>query len=126
MQGAREYAELFGGSGQYGKFYIETGSHARGRTFRIWILKSARTLTSTEDVHISKVEGVEVYGVVSGNPGWTEAYGWKHRGAWIKDFNEIVRKKKTEALQKKEKETVSELKKATKEANRVTEILDGY
>ena len=37
MQGAREYARMFS-SGQRGRLYLVSGTHARGRTFHIWVL----------------------------------------------------------------------------------------
>lgn len=34
---------------------------------------------------------VEVYGIISGNPGWTEEYGWLRKGPWVKDFELLVK-----------------------------------
>lgn len=82
MLGAREYAELFE-SGRYGKLRIESGSHARGKTFNIFVIQEG-------------VGEVEVYGVIGGQPGWTEWYGWLHKGKWIDDFVEMVEHRKIE------------------------------
>lgn len=92
MRGAREYASLFE-SGQHGRLYFVSGSHARGKTFRIYVLPSE------EPIHLmpwSCKDAVEVYGIVSGHPGWTEVYGWLHKGPWVNDFHAIVKNRKSE------------------------------
>jgi hypothetical protein len=86
MQGARKYAEMFS-SGQHGRLYLVSGQHARGRTFHIWVLSSAEPVTGAP---WSVKDAVEVYGITSGQPGWTETYGWLHRGRWEQDFDELV------------------------------------
>ncbi|MFA5340278.1 MAG: hypothetical protein WC332_00735 [Clostridia bacterium] len=83
MVGAREYADLLG-SGVFEKLSYESGIHARGKTFHIWILNSEGKRT------------VEVYGIIGGQPGWTESYGWLHSGQWIDDFEKFVMSKKME------------------------------
>ncbi len=88
MRGAREYARLFN-SGQIGRLFILSESHARGSTFHLYVLPDDKPVTSPRD-------GVEVYGIVSGNPGWTESYGWLHDGPWVKDFEELVIAKRKE------------------------------
>ena len=52
-------------------------------------------------------KAVLVYGVVSGNPGWTEVYGWIHEGKWQDDFAKLVAEKQNELSEKErqEKET---------------------
>lgn len=75
MNGAREYAYLFS-SGQYGKLRLEVGSHARGSTFSIYVGEGDKE--------------VEVYGMTGGHRGWTESYGWLHKGPWQEDFRKLV------------------------------------
>jgi hypothetical protein len=77
MTGAREYAQLFE-SGKYGNFRIESGKHARGYEFHVFICTP---------------EGeAEVYGILGGQPGWTEYYGWLYHGPWEYDFKKLVKK----------------------------------
>ena len=103
MKGAREYAPLFK-TGRYGNLYIESDSHARGYTFRIFVLPA-------EHVGGERAQtAVEVYGITGGNPGWTETYGWLYRGPWEQDFarllavararNEEARAKRAESLER--------------------------
>ncbi len=92
MLGAREYATLFK-SGQYGRLYIESGEHARGKTFAIWILPSCEPLQTNPRTSSS---AVQVYGITGGNPGWTETYGWLHRGKWEQDFYTLVEARRAE------------------------------
>ena len=86
MQGARKYAEMFS-SGQHGRLYLVSGQHARGRTFHIWVLPSAEPVAGMPWL---VKDAVEVYGITSGQPGWTETYGWLHKGRWEQDFDELV------------------------------------
>ena len=102
MQGAREYAKMFS-TGQHGRLYLVSGEHARGRTFHIWVLPAD---AASMPVHLK--DAVEVYGITGGNPGWTETYGWLHRGKWEQDFAALVDKRKAEiaaivALREREK-----------------------
>ena len=86
MKGANGYASLFS-TGFYGQLYIISGSHARGKTFHIYVVPKG---TENFDSRLA----VEVYGIVSGDPGWSESYGWKHKGKWVEDFEEMVKKRK--------------------------------
>jgi hypothetical protein len=92
MQGAREYAMMFS-SGQRGRLYLVRGEHARGKTFHIWVLPSAELV---EGMPWSVKDAVEVYGITGGQPGWTETYGWLHRGKWEQDFSELVKMRQSE------------------------------
>ena len=93
MKGAHEYANLFK-TGVYGRLYIESTSHARGRTFHIYVIpKDTKKFTGGIDSSM-----VEVYGVISGNPGWTEEYGWLHQGKWVQDFEVLVKDLKDKIL----------------------------
>jgi len=75
MKGAKEYAHLFK-TGQYGKLYLVSSSHARGTTFHIQVLPAGEKAKSNGEHSLClNANAVEVYGVVGGNPGWTEEYG---------------------------------------------------
>ena len=96
MVGARGYAELFK-TGQYERLYIVSGSHARGKTFRIFVLPEDEKVISNgpNNAPLNK-DAVEVYGVIGGNPGWTEGYGWLHNGKWQTDFIQMVKRREAE------------------------------
>lgn len=95
MKGADEYYELFRKAEQIGRLYLLPSSHARGPTFRLYVLPAGEDVIENGGFNppLNK-EAVEVYGVTGGQLGWTERYGWIHRGAWQDDFNSIVEKKK--------------------------------
>ena len=86
MQGADIYANLFR-TGQYGRLYLDSGEHARGKTFHIWVLPDAAPIVGAA---CSMDGAVEVYGITGGHPGWTETYGWLHHGKWEQDFADLV------------------------------------
>jgi hypothetical protein len=92
MIGARQYATLFS-SGQHGRLYLECGEHARGKTFHIWILPTAEPI---DHMPWASKDAVEVYGITGGQPGWTEEYGWLHRGKWEQDFAALVERRRAE------------------------------
>jgi predicted aminopeptidase len=103
--------------------FIYSASHARGYTFHIYALKEGVTVKGSFP---SKEEGVEVYGVVGGNPGWTESYGWLHNGKWQDDFRRLVEDRRDE-LERVASQSESE--KAAKEAaeqERVKSLLSQY
>lgn len=126
MNGARNYAKLFK-TGQYGKLYITSGSHARGYTFRIQVLPDGEKAipNGSQNTCINN-NAVEVYGVVSGNQGWTESYDWLHKGQWCEDFQKLVdeREKEIEA----ENNRTDELKKQieTERQQKVDALLKSY
>jgi hypothetical protein len=126
MKGAREYARLFK-TGQYGRLYITSGSHARGLTFRIQILPEGEDAISNGSQNLCLNENaVLVYGVISGNPGWTESYGWIHKGKWVEDFENLVRSRQMEidyenSLHKAECE-----ESANQENERIKKLLESY
>jgi len=94
MLGADEYAPYFT-TGQYGRFYIVSSSHARGKTFRIFLLPQGETaIRNGDDNPPSNKDSVEVYGVTGGEPGWTEVYGWLHEGRWQIDFQRLFAERK--------------------------------
>lgn len=126
MRGAKEFAELFA-TGQYGRLYITSGSHARGKTFHIQILqKDEIALPNGDNNSCLNPNAVEVYGIVNGQPGWTESYGWLHKGKWVDDFNELIKEKRKQksALNLKQKSTTE--KRLLNEKKSVTKLLSQY
>ena len=126
MKGAREYADLFE-TGQYGKLYITSGYHARGKTFHIQILPEGEKAKSncSHNPCLNK-DAVEVYGILGGHPGWTEYYGWIHQGPWVKDFEDLVAQKKKEISAKHSSDKIAIEKRKTEEENRKQQLLAAY
>ena len=117
MQGAREYAKLIP-TGWYGKLYCVSGRHARGSTFHIYVMpKGATTIT---------VDSVEVFGIIGGNPGWTECYGWLHQGKWQEDFRVLLESKKKEYEQKQAEEETRKIDAHREEQRREIALLNNY
>ncbi len=109
MRGASRYSQLFE-TGQYGRFYCVSGKHARGRTFQIFILPIGEEgiWNGRNNVPLNG-NAVEVYGVIGGNPGWNESYGWLREGAWCVDFENLAverecEKERDRILKKEENE----------------------
>ena len=126
MQGAREFSRLFS-TGQHGRLYFVSGSHARGRTFHVFVLPvGADAMPNGSDNAPLNKNAVEVYGIVAGQPGWTEEYGWLHHGPWQKDFRKIVEDRKAEIIASLEEEEriTSENESATKK--RISDFLAAY
>lgn len=126
MKGANEYAKLFK-TGQYGKLYIVSGSHARGLTFRIQVLPDGEEAIQNGSQNLcTNKNAVEVYGVVSGNPGWTEEYGWLHKGKWQDDFEKLARSKQLEIEAKKKQDQATDEESYQIEKERVKNLLESY
>jgi len=122
MEGAREYAGLFK-TGQYGKLYIVSGSHARGVTFRIQILPEGETAEPNgEGNSCLNDNAIEVYGVVAGHRGWTERYGWLEKGKWVHDFEDLVANKRQVVTAMNDKR-IRVMRKTTRERQKVKESL---
>jgi len=122
MKGASSFTKLFE-TGQYGKLYISTHTHARGSTFRIYILPEGVTITG----NITECpDAVEVYGVTGGQPGWTETYGWLHEGPWQLDFYKLVNKKKEELRVEALEKIFKEHAKEKQEEDRIRKLLEAY
>ncbi len=121
MNGAREYALLFN-SGQYGQLYLHSGSHARGKTFRIWVIPEGLQITEPWHDH----RAVEVYGITGGQPGWSETYGWLHYGKWQQEFAELVEKRYAETKRTKEEWHREVEEKEEKERARIAQLLENY
>ena len=122
MRGATEYARMFS-TKQHGKLFLVSGSHARGKTFHIWILPS--------DEPINKMpwtikNAVEVYGITGGQPGWTETYGWLHDGKWKDDFAKLVVAREIEIEEAKAERERATAEKETAATERKTALLAAY
>ena len=127
MKGATEYCEMFKETQQIGKLYFVVGSHARGTTFKIYILPEGEKAVPNGSMNppINK-DKIEVYGVICGNPGWTEEYGWLHGGKWQEDFYAIVEEKKSELLKEGKKMKKERLKEEDEEKSRIDTLLSSY
>lgn len=126
MKGAREFAKLFE-TGQYGKLYITSGSHAMGRTFYIQTLPDGEKAipNGSNNTCINK-NAVEVYGVTGGNQGRTEKYGWLHKGKWKDDFMVLVKKARTNNKLKEKNENEIDRKRKIDDKNKELRLLDDY
>lgn len=126
MDGAREFARLFE-TGQYGRMYIVSGSHARGKTFHIQILpKDEEAIPNGKQNLCINKNAVEVYGVIGGHPGWTERYGWIHKGKWVDDFQNMVNNRTVQVFEEisKAEKLTAQLKE--QEMKRVKLLLNNY
>ncbi|MEJ2899658.1 hypothetical protein [Acinetobacter sp. NS-4] len=107
MNGAHEYAGLFK-SAQYGNLYLLSPHHARGQTFQIFVVPEGFQIKLGG---INAPHGcIEVYGILGGHPGWTEFYGWIHKGPWQQDFYKLVAERRAE-IEKLEQEKAEALAK---------------
>ena len=126
MNGASEYASLFT-TGQYGKLYIVSGRHARGQTFHIYVLpegvKAKHNGTNNPPLN---EDAVEVYGVLGGQRGWTEYYGWTYEGKWKEDFMKLVEEKKKEADRFFDKAMEVSAKRLAEETTKKLSLLQQY
>lgn len=126
MKGAREYSGLFK-TGQYGKLYLTVGRHARGNYFHIQVLpEDESAIPNGESNKCVNVNAVEVYGIIGGNPGWTEEYGWLHKGKWQKDFAELVAKRAMEIDTEKKERVEAEAEAIEIQKKRTKELLENY
>ena len=107
MQGAGKYAiPMFSTYNQLGLekifdkdfgSYIYYGNHtafdfdqhARGRTLDIFLVENEEEL---KEKGLYNCDRVKVYGMVSGQCGWNEKYGWIIEGAWCEYINDILEK----------------------------------
>ena len=122
MEGAREYAELFGFRSQvHGRLVLEVGKHARGRTFKIFVMAEGTCVTEVFNSGYVQLGGpaVCVYGITGGVPGWTETYGWLHQGPWQQDFAKLV--EQTQKDRARWKQCCAEIER-DKEAERTRQI----
>ena len=126
MQGAREYADLFS-TCQYGRLYIVSGSHARGRTFHIFVLRAGECAIENGPNNAPlNSEAVEVYGETGGHRGWTETYGWLHHGKWEQDFSKLVEDRRAELAKQVGDAEESRLKAETANRQHQADLLETY
>lgn len=126
MEGAREYAELFT-TGQYGKLYIVSGDHARGRTFRIQVLPAGeKAIPNGESNLCLNNDAVLVYGERGGRLGWTEYYGWIHKGTWEADFERLVLNARTAKDHSDRRVTQQKLREVCDTSQREERLLSEY
>lgn len=73
----------------FGPLYIVSGRHARGRTFYAYLLDPGQTLKPSpyggNNRHPDLRDDQEIFGIVRGQPGWTEEYGWKMEHPSVQD-----------------------------------------
>lgn len=127
MKSADDYCSVFEKTHQIDNLYFVVSSHARGKTFHIFILPQGEAVNPNGSRNPPlNPNAVEVYGIVSGQPGWTESYGWLHRGPWESDVQKIYNTLKA-AQQKRvrAKEDESVLK-AAQENTRIQKLLATY
>lgn len=127
MKGADKYCTLFKETQQINRLYLVVAEHARGKTFHIFVLpKDEKAIPNGSMNAPLNKDAVEVYGVVAGNPGWTESYGWLHNGSWQDDFKNLVNKRIEVVIEANE--TVKDLAEKNKEqeAIRIRTLLNTY
>ncbi len=95
MKGADKYCGVFKTAEQIGRLYILPSSHARGATFRVYVLpKGVDVIENGGHNPPLNRDAIEVYGVTCGQRGWTEEYGWLNKGKWIDDLEAIYEERK--------------------------------
>jgi len=97
------------------------------RKFRIQILpKDEEAIPNGKQNLCLNKNAVEVYGVIGGNPGWTERYGWIHKGKWVDDFQIMVNDRTVKVLEEisKAEKLTAQLKE--QEMKRVKLLLNNY
>ncbi len=124
MKGANEYCEIFR-KGQHGRLYLYPSSHARGPTFAIYLLPEGAVVESGEYPWGIK-DHVEVYGMVSGQRGWTETYDWIHRGKWCEDFQTLIDERKKEIAIREEKRAQVQARKDIEAQDKLSGLLKSY
>jgi len=126
MPRTSEYAKLFK-TEQIGKLYFISGSHPRGKTFQIFVLpENEKAIEVGFDNPPLNENKVEVYGIVSGQPGWSEVYDWLHYGPWVDDFEKLVEMKREERKLAEEKKLNQTKDLKEKEAERIGKLLANY
>lgn len=125
MQGAREFAQMFE-TGQHDRLYLVSGEHARGKTFQIFVLPEGEKAIANGRNAPRNPDAVEVYGIVSGQPGWTESYGWLHEGKWCEDFRQLVAKRAQEIDVQKRKRDAEIAAEESAKNERTKRLLSTY
>jgi hypothetical protein len=127
MNGARNYCSIFKKAEQIGRLYILPHYHARGKTFRIYVLPDGESVIKNGGITppLNK-DAVQVYGAISGQLGWTESYGWRTHGKWVQDFEAIVDERAKEILKKDSEEYNNREKKIEADKRREFDLLATY
>lgn len=127
MKGADDYYNAFKETQQIGRLYIVLHTHARGKCFQIYVLPDGEDVISNGDWNppLNK-DAIEVYGIVCGQPGWTEEYGWLHDGKWQEDFNSLYKEKLTEAIKTNIEYTKAMAKNEEEKGLRISNLLSDY
>jgi len=109
MKGAREYFDIIydavlgyygdltkSGFKEYrhGNFIFTLGQHARGKTFCIDVYDPSKPFNGDNRLN--------VYGMVDGDRGWTESYGWLIDGPWKDEFELYIESLKAEAARRED------------------------
>ena len=127
MTGADEYCKLFTKAEQHGRLYLIPYYHARGKTFRVFVLPEGEDVIENGGVNPPLNDGtVEVYGAVSGRLGWTEAYGWIHKGAWQEDLRLLRGSRERELQEYKERQLAYAEEREDEKQKRVSRTLSTY
>ena len=102
MQGARDYNNLIKKGERLGlveqinsniyrhnNLVFLLGEHARGKTFQMYAVDGNNFDNSCVKYASVGCEKLEVYGILGGQNGWTEFYGWKEEGKWQDTFEQL-------------------------------------
>lgn len=126
MNGAGEFSGLLK-TEQVGRLYIVMGSHARGYTLQIFVLPEGELAKPNGPNNAClNADAVEVYGVISGQPGWTESYGWLHIGPWVEDFENLIDNRRADQRKRDDMKKEGEDAKKALEAQRKQALLATY
>jgi len=127
MKGADKYCEVFKENEQIGRLAFVPGEHARGKTFEIFVLpEGVQAKWNGRNNSPLNKDTVEVFGVVSGDPGWTEEYGWKHEGPWIDDVKTIYEGRKADQERLKRSDQAGKEQREKLKIARTNELLSTY
>ena len=113
-------------TGQYDRLYFRSHYHARGKVFHIYVLPEGEPAQPNGPNGPLNKSAVEVYGITGGQPGWTETYGWLHRGAWEQDFAAQVALRRAEIEAHQAHVAQAKADGEAQEANRQSALLAAY
>lgn len=90
QMGLEKFHDKLAGYIYYGNHTVfDFGEHARGRTLDIYIIKDEDDLRKNG---LYDCDRLKVYGMISGQCGWDEKYGWIIEGNWCEYINGILKK----------------------------------
>ena len=127
MKGADKFCQVFRKNEQVGRLCICPGRHARGATFCLYVLPEGvdAQWNGANNGPLNK-HAVEVYGIVCGQPGWSECYGWLYEGPWCDDFNKLYSERKRAYDHKMFADDAKQARKAKREQRRIAGLLATY